>query len=93
MDEGIALQVLKATDLKSNSVINIKAEEVSGLDKPKYKIYLLNKKMNGNQLVLYPLTENQMIAPKEVGEYLFLCVVDWGKGENNIAYWFKINVV
>jgi hypothetical protein len=34
-----------------------------------------------------------MIAPKEVGEYLFLCVVDWGKGENNIAYWFKINVV
>lgn len=91
-DEYIADQALKATDLKPGSIVRLDAEEVSGLDKPECKVSIFDKTKKSDQLVLYPSTQSQLIAPKEAGKYLFLCDVNWGKGDNEITYWFKINI-
>jgi hypothetical protein len=33
-----------------------------------------------------------MLLPEETGEYIFILSVDWGNGDNNILYWFKVFV-
>ena len=66
-----------------------KAMEVQGLNKPQLNLYELNK---DNSSSVYPLNQNTMIVPKEDGEYTFILSVDWGKGDNNIVYWFKLRV-
>ena len=75
--------------MKTGAVIKLKAAEVAGLDKPQYKIYLFDKAGKSGRLTS---SQNQMAAPKEAGEYLFYCDVNWGEGDNEIVYWFKINI-
>lgn len=89
-DDQVASQVLKGTVLKPSSIVELKADEVAGLDKPRYKVFLFDKSKKDNQLNPYPLTENRFVVPKKAGEYLFLCNADWGKGNNEITYWIKI---
>lgn len=92
-DDYVADQALKATDLKPGAIIELHAAEVSGLDHPKYKVFIYDNTNKDDPLVSYPVTKNQMNIPNKAGKYLFLCNVDWGKGDNEIGYWFKINVV
>jgi hypothetical protein len=91
-DDFIADHALKATNLKPGAIVELHADEVSGLDQPKYKVFIYDNTKKSDKLVSYPLTKNQVAVPKKVGKYLFLCRVDWGKGDNEITYWFKINI-
>lgn len=92
-DEVIAEAALKATEVEPGTVITAKADEVVGLDKPKCKFLLFDKNKNGDKFVAYPSTNNQITVPQKEEEYLFVCDVNWGKGDNEITYLFKVKVV
>ena len=38
-------------------------------------------------------TQTNIVLTKKEEEYLFVCDVDWGNGDNEITYLFKLNVV
>ncbi|GAB6180519.1 hypothetical protein JCM14036_18380 [Desulfotomaculum defluvii] len=83
-------KLMETTDLKPNSLIEFNAEEVKNLEKPKYKAFLLNSDYELNEL---PINKNSIAIPSEEGVYVYNLLVDWGKGDNTISYWFKVKVV
>ncbi len=86
-DEHVTL--LKENAVKPEAIILFEPDEVKGLNKPSLELKMLNQ---DNSISAYPLNQNSMQAPKEVGEYIFILSVDWGNGDNNILYWFKLGV-
>ena len=99
-DNNLADKALNAEDVKPGSVIELQAGDVQGLNKPAYNILLFDKSRKVDQLVSYPSNNNQntipgkvrITVPNKAGEYLFLCDVNWGNGNNEITYWFKVKV-
>lgn len=83
------VDILKANIVKPKSQLVFKAAEVPGLDTPRYTLQQLNQ---DNIYTPYSVQQNTMLVPKEAGEYIFILSVDWGKGDNNILYWFKLKV-
>ena len=88
-DENVAGKLM-ATKVMPGSIIKLKADEVEGLDKPEYEIFLYDKSTKNNLKSISG--QNEFSAPNQTGEYLFLANVNWGKGDNSISYWFKIKV-
>ena len=84
IDEAMKLPV---TVLKPESWLEFMAEEVAGLDKPTYKVRLVD---SNQQLKLYPINQNSIVLPKAEGKYLFQLQVNWGNENHVIYYWFKI---
>ena len=82
------VQDLLALQVKPTSIIKIKAEEVKGLDKATYKVSIYDK----DKAIPISINKAEIMVPAEEGEYLYDVFVDWGKGDNNISYWFKIKV-
>ena len=80
---------LKPNIVKPGSKLVFKAAEVPGLNTPELTLQRLNQ---DNSSSPYPLHQNTMLVPKEDGEYIFILSVDWGNGDNNILYWFKLKV-
>ncbi len=99
-DNNLADKALNAEDVKPGSVIELQVGDVQGLNKPAYNILLFDKSRKVDQLVSYPSNNNQntipgkarITVPNKAGEYLFLCDVNWGNGNNEITYWFKVKV-
>lgn len=99
-DNNLADKALNAEDVKPGSVIELQAGDVQGLNKPAYNILLFDKSRKVDQLVSYPSNNNEntipgkarITVPNKAGEYLFLCDVNWGNGNNEITYWFKVKV-
>lgn len=83
------IDILRTNIVRPGSQIEFKPAEVPGLDTPILKLQRLNQ---DNTTSVYPLSQNTMPVPKEEGEYIFILSVDWGKGDNNILYWFKLKV-
>ncbi|MEN6461467.1 MAG: hypothetical protein ABFC94_08885 [Syntrophomonas sp.] len=81
---------LKPNIVRPESKLVFKAAEVQGLNTPELTLRRLNQ---DNSSSPYPLHQNTMLVPKEDGEYIFILSVDWGNGDNNILYWFKLEVV
>ena len=69
------------------SLIGFKADEVAGLDKPTYKVRLVD---SNKQLKLYPININSIVLPKAECEYLFQLQVNWGNENHEIYYWFHV---
>ncbi|RYD05547.1 hypothetical protein N752_09380 [Desulforamulus aquiferis] len=88
-DESKAI-LIKPTEVKANTVLSFNADNVKGLDSPKYFVWLLN---SDNKLIPYTIEEDSITIPHDEGEYLYHLLVDWGKGDNTISYWFKVKVV
>ena len=65
------------------------ADVVKGLNKPVFELQIMNQ---NNTFSPYPINQNTMFVPKKAGEYIFILSVDWGNGDNNILYWFKVLV-
>jgi len=80
---------LEPNMVKAGSELLFKADEIPGLNEPQYKLQILNQDKSYSP---YPLNQNKLLAPKEEGEYIFIISVDWGNGNNNILYWFKLKV-
>lgn len=85
-----SLQKLKPTIVKPNSLIYFQAEQVEHLNNPKVEMFLTND--NLSEYENYPITDTEMIVPGKEGLYVFSLSVDWGKGDNSIDYWFKLQV-
>lgn len=83
------VSVLPVNVVKSAATIEFAADEVPGLNKPNYYLQILSPE---NAYTTYPLQQNSMTVPKETGEYVLILQVDWGNGDNNINYWFKLSV-
>ncbi|KJR44152.1 hypothetical protein UF75_5466 [Desulfosporosinus sp. I2] len=73
--------------VKPESRIEFKVDEVAGLDKPTYKVRLVD---SNKQLKLYPMNNNSIVLPKAEGEYLFQLQVRWGNENHEIYYWFHV---
>ena len=84
IDEAMKLPV---SVVKSESQIEFKANEVAGLDKPTYKVRLVDR---NKQLKLYPTNNNSIVLPKAEGKYLFQLQVNWGNENHEINYWFHV---
>ncbi|KJR46323.1 hypothetical protein UF75_3296 [Desulfosporosinus sp. I2] len=84
IDEAMKLPV---SVVKPESRIEFKADEVAGLDKPTYKVRLVD---SNKQLNLYPINQNSIVLPKAEGKYLFQLQVNWGNENHVIYYWFQI---
>ena len=82
------VQDLVPLHVKPNSIIKIKAEEIKGLDKARYKVSIYDK----DKAIPVLINKTEIMVPVEEGEYLYDVFVDWGKGDNNISYWVKIKV-
>lgn len=87
--DEIRAETINPVEIKVNEVIKFNADQVKGLNKPQYSIWLLNKNKKRDT---FPIKENSITVPEE-GEYIFNLFVDWGKGDNNISYWFKVDAV
>lgn len=86
------VQELVALQVKPNSIIKIKAEEVKPLNKAIYKVTRYNTIHDTGEAIPSSINNDEIMAPVEEGEYLYDVFVDWGKGDNNISYWVKIKV-
>lgn len=73
--------------VKPESLIEFKADEVVGLEKPTYNVRLVD---SNKQLQLYPMNQNSIILPKADGKYLFQLQVRWGNENHEIYYWFHV---
>lgn len=82
------VQDLVALQVKPNSTIKIKAEEVKGLNKATYNV----TKYDIDKEIPISINKNEIMVPVEEGECLYDVFVDWGKGDNNVSYWVKIKV-
>lgn len=83
------VDILRTNMVQPDSPIVFKPAAVQGLDTPKFKLEQLNQDHSSS---VYLLQQNTMRTPKETGAYIFILTVDWGKGDNNISYWFKLKV-
>lgn len=79
---------LEPLQVKPNSIIMIRAEEVKGLDKPTYMVLRYDE----DRAMPIVLNKDEIVMPAEEGEYLYEVSVDWGRGDNNIFYWLVIKV-
>ena len=86
------VQELVALQVKPNSIIRIKAEEVKRLNKATYKVTRYKTIHDTGEAMPISINKDEIMAPVEEGEYLYDVFVDWGKGDNNISYWVKIKV-
>lgn len=85
-----ALKLYTVT-VKTYSTLNITADAIQGLSKPKISAMLYNNK---GEITSYKLLKNNSLNfDVQDREYVWMLYVDWGKGENNSIYWFKINAV
>lgn len=73
--------------VKPESLIGFKADKVADLDKPTYKVRLVD---SDKHLKLYPINQDSIVVPKAEGEYLFELQVNWGNENHQINYWFHI---
>ncbi len=82
------LEALEPTIVEPNAIIEFKAEDVEGLNKPRYTVMI----EGDNNSLLYETNENIIRAPIEENVYTFNINVDWGNGDNEIWYVFKVKV-
>ncbi len=87
-EDSEGIERLKPTVVKPNAIIEFKAEEVEELDKPRYKVML----RDGMNHTLYEINKNTIRVPSREDIYTFNINVDWGKGDNEIWYVFKVKV-
>ncbi|WP_308895582.1 hypothetical protein [Candidatus Desulfosporosinus nitrosoreducens] len=85
MNDAMALP---ADVVKPGARIDFKAAEVMGLDKPSYKVQLVDE---NKEFTDYPVDNHSIVAPYYSGEYLFNLEITWGNGNHQIFYWFKVN--
>ena len=86
------VQELVALKVKPNSIIGIKAEDVKNLNKATYKATRYDTQLGRDKAIPISINKDAIMIPAQEGEYLYDVFVDWGKGDNNISYWFKIKV-
>lgn len=80
---------LEANIVKPGSELVFAAGEVPGLNPPAFKLHALG---DNHSLSTYPLNRNIIQVPQKDGGYIFMLNVDWGNGDNEISYWFKVRV-
>jgi len=85
------VQDLVALKVKPNSIIKIKVEDVKRLNKATYKVTRHDAIYDTGEEISILINKDEIMVPTEEGEYLYDVFVDWGKGDNNISYWLKIN--
>jgi hypothetical protein len=88
MNEGHVDKMI-SNPVEPGSELIFVAAEVPGLNKPVFEMQIMNP---DNTFSPYPINQNTMLLPEETGEYIFILSVDWGNGDNNILYWFKVLV-
>ncbi len=98
-DAEVADQALEAAEVAPGAVINLSADEVSGLQAPQFKISemdIINITASDEGMRDYPSQNGQLTAPGKPGTYLFSCLVSWpgdAHGDTDtITYWFKVQV-
>lgn len=83
---------LPGVRIKDYSIVTITADSIDGLHTPKISAMLYNAQ---GKIVNYTLFDKKYGLSMDfsiAGKYLWMVYVDWGKGNNNSIYWFKLNV-
>lgn len=81
------LEQMPTNPVEAGAELCFMADEVPGLNQPVFQMQILNQ--NGT-FSSYPINQNTILLPEKTGEYIFILSADWGNGDNNILYWFKV---